>query len=465
MRLTACILVLSLCLPVAGKLTAGEVLTLDDCIEIALQKRASIIAARGAENLAKWDKTAALGAFLPRISASYDYSKSKSMNGDYETFVPTAFDEFTWDALHNGDSVVPVMMTQPTAYELRTIDLDDQDRTGKSLRFSANMPLVDFTTWFDLAAAGADKDRAHLNVIASEQDMILSVKVAYYLYLAVSEKIAVDQQAVERSQEQLKLNESKYELGSASKSDVLKQKVLVGNDRLALLASENAVTTRRADLAYTVGLDPNADIDFSTDFVARTYDGTLAEAMAYGLTHQPDLLAASKSVDAAGHSLKSRWAGYLPTLNGFASYSFSDGTSGDTVTFNSSSQSRTYGFSVSWNIFDGFWRERQVSAGKVMVNNARASMADQKNLTSSTIKSAYLDIDRLNEQKTVAQENVDAASEDLKITQEKYNLGAATILEMLDAQVSVKGAQVSLIQADFDLNTAVARLENAMGKM
>jgi len=94
-----------------------------------------------------------------------------------------------------------------------------------------------------------------------------------------------------------------------------------------------------------------------------------------------------------------------------------------------------------------------------------ASLADTKNLVISEVKTAYLEIEQYKEKKSVAEENVDAAEEDLKITQEKYNLGAATILDLLDAQVSLKEAQVSVIQADFDLNLAVAKLENAMGKM
>ena len=92
-------------------------------------------------------------------------------------------------------------------------------------------------------------------------------------------------------------------------------------------------------------------------------------------------------------------------------------------------------------------------------------MADQRNLVASQIKTAYLNIQQLKEQKNVSQSNVDASTEDLKITQEKYNLGAATILDLLNAQVSLKQAQVTLIQADFDLNLAISRLENAMGKM
>jgi outer membrane protein TolC len=120
---------------------------------------------------------------------------------------------------------------------------------------------------------------------------------------------------------------------------------------------------------------------------------------------------------------------------------------------------------LSWGIFDGFSREQQVTANRVSFNNARAAANDARNLTASEIKSAFFEIEQLREQKRVSQENVDAATEDLKITQEKYNLGAATILDLLNAQVSLKQAQVSLIQADFDLNLAVAKLENAMGKM
>ena len=84
--------------------------------------------------------------------------------------------------------------------------------------------------------------------------------------------------------------------------------------------------------------------------------------------------------------------------------------------------------------------------------------------TVSEVKIAYTDIEQVKQQREVSTENVKAAEEDLRITQEKYNLGSATILDLLDAQVSVKQAQVQLIQAEFDLNLAVAKLEKAMGK-
>lgn len=410
-------------------------LTLDDCIELALQKRASIVAARGAESLAKAGQRNALGAFLPRISASYDYYESRQRD----------------------------LTTQVEGFP--EVQKPDQDGQGSSMSLSGNMTLFDLSNFFNYASARADRAGARLDVIKSEQDLIYAVKLAYYAYLANVENVQVKEQAVAKSDELLKLANSRYELGASSLSDVLKQKVQWGNDKLAFLRARNAVVTSKANLAFTIGIDPKDEVEYSTDYTVRELGGSLDEALQFGLTHEPGLLAAQKRVDAARHSTRAGYANYLPTLGGYARYTISDGSSGDTLLYTSSSKTTTYGLSVSWSIFDGFNREGYVTSAKVGLNNARAGLADTRNYLVQAIKSAYFEIEQQKQVKSVAAENVDAAQEDLKITQEKYNLGAATILDLLDAQVSLKQAQVSLIEADFDLNLAIAQLENAMGKM
>lgn len=409
-------------------------MTLDDCIELALANRAAIIRARGAEQIAAAGKLSALGAFLPTVRASYSYSKGK------ETSIEPA------DTI-NGEVI------------------DEQD-IGPSKRWSisGDMALIDVSNWFNYASAAANRARAELDVMASEQDMIYSVKTSYYAYLATVENLTVQEEAVKRAEEQLKLIQSRFDLGSASLSDVLKQKVQYGNDRLGLLRAQNSVTNTKADLAYTIGLDPQKEHNFSQDYSVRAYDGSLNDAITFGLENNPGLLAAEQSLSSASSGVKAAWADYLPTLSLNANYQKFNGTQAYPVAFDYSSNSYSYGFSIGWNIFDGFNREYSLTSAKVSRNNARADLADARNATVSNIKTAYLDIEQLKQQKQVSQENVDAAEEDLKITQEKYNLGAATILDLLDAQVSLKEAQVGLIQADFDLNLAIAKLESALGK-
>lgn len=470
MRLFVSLSLFLLGMMVVQSTKAAELLTLDDCIELALKNRASVIAAKGREQLAGAKKRAALGSFLPRVDATYRYSETRSRDIKSDIEIP--------DVIYYADSVEIfdadadtslgfIVGASPSVVssQIMEVDLPDQDRSNKNLDISARMSLFDLSNFFDYAESKANLSKAKLDVIGSEQDLIYAVKVSYYYYLAAVKNVEVQDQAVERSTEQLKLIQSKYDLGSASKSDVLKQKVQMGNDRLSLLSAQNDVNNGKASLAYTIGLDPNSDVEFSMDYSVREFSGTLQEAIAYGLEYNPRLLSSEKSVDLYRHSVRSRWAKYLPNLSGFGSLTFSDGTQGDTAIFNFSDRSTTFGLQANWNIFDGFSREYNLTIAKVNFNIARAEYADMRNSTSQSIKSKYLDIERLNEKQIVSQENVAAADEDLKITQEKYSLGAATILDLLDAQVSLKRAQVSLIEADFDLNLAISNLENAMGKI
>ena len=50
------------------------------------------------------------------------------------------------------------------------------------------------------------------------------------------------------------------------------------------------------------------------------------------------------------------------------------------------------------------------------------------------------------------------------MVQEKYNLGSASILELLDAEVSFKEAESDGVQAFYDYNLAIAKFEKAIGK-
>ncbi len=390
-------------------------LTLDDCINLALKNRQSIIRARGAEELAKMGKWSALGAFLPTVAASYDYDRT-DVDGNVTS-------------TRGGD-------------------------IGAAIRVNNIVRSV-----LGVSSASSDLAAAKLDVIASEQDMIYAVKTAYYGYLADMQNVSVLEEAVKRSEEQLKLIQSKFDLGSASKSDVLKQKVQSGNDRLELLRAQNSVTNAKSELAYTIGVDPHGDWEFSSKYTIRTFEGTLDSAIAYGLSHRPSVLAIEKNLNSAKIGFLAAKTDYLPTLRVNASWDrvMPDQGANSTV--------KSYGYGATWTIFDGFNREQGYVAAKVARNNALAALAESRNRMISDVTATYLQINQLKEQKSVAEENVSAATEDLKITQEKYNLGAATILDLLDAQVSLKRAEVSRISADFDLNLAISKLELSMGKL
>jgi outer membrane protein len=228
MKQVVVLLTIVLTLGLLSSIVEAKELTLDDCINLALQNRAAIIRARGAESQAGAAKRSALGAFLPNVRAAYSYSKGKQMDINPprttqigETISADSIPVIDWE---EGDTLYAVYPVGNPIYST----YDEQDEgPSKSWYVGANMDVINVSNWFNFAAAGAAKASAKLDVLASEQDLITAVKVAYYAYLAAVENVAVQEDAVKRADEQLKLIESRFELGSASKSDVLRQKVRI----------------------------------------------------------------------------------------------------------------------------------------------------------------------------------------------------------------------------------------------
>jgi outer membrane protein TolC len=196
--------------------------------------------------------------------------------------------------------------------------------------------------------------------------------------------------------------------------------------------------------------------------------------MEFGMTYNQALneaLSDNPAYRKAGFDLAKakadRWlarTSFLPSL----SFNVSHSTSVDDRDnlFNLKKDDASYNFSVSlsFNIFNGLGDAANLVSANKSVSTYRENLDNQKNTVGLEIKQAYLDVQQNTEKLKVNEESVAAAQEDLNIVREKYNLGAATIIEVLDAEVSFKQAQTNQVQAQFDYHLAISRLENIMGR-
>jgi outer membrane protein TolC len=174
-------------------------------------------------------------------------------------------------------------------------------------------------------------------------------------------------------------------------------------------------------------------------------------------------LASAKEMSAARYDVRSAWGQYLPSITVSLSKSYSNSFWREVKEFDKHDGSWSIGTTVSLPIFSNFSRKVSMSQAKVALNNARANYYYNQNDVTRAIKEAYRNMIRAGEMLAVASETEESAREDMSLTQEKYNLGAATILELLDARVSLIRAQNDKIKSEFDYNMAVATLENTTG--
>jgi len=408
---------------------SAETLTLDQCIELALQNHPNVISSRGNVKTANAGVWNAAGKFLPSVSVGGDVRESHG-----------------W--LFDRDSTV----------NFKTF--------GKSYSLGASARWTLFNggqNIFNYLGAKANKAYSQYMSEMTQQDLILEVKRQYFNYLAAIQTKEMREESVKHGEEGLKLAESKFEVGSASKSDVLKAKVQYGLDKISFIDAENAIENTRSYLTWLIGLDINSNADFSPDYSTKEYNGGVNDALNSGLSSYPGLLAAKNSLIQAKHNVKSAWGKFLPSITVSWNKSFDNDKWSEAKEFNKYDGSWTIGTTISLPIFENFSRKYALSSAKASLNNARASFYYEKNNVTRQIEEAFRNMTRAKEMLAVAGETEASAREDMSLTQEKYNLGAATILELLDSRVSLIRAQNDKIQSEFDYNISVATLENAMG--
>jgi outer membrane protein len=178
----------------------------------------------------------------------------------------------------------------------------------------------------------------------------------------------------------------------------------------------------------------------------------------------PTIRAAQASMSSARASQKSAKAAYLPTL----SAGFTFGGAGTQALYglngNPYAYTRGVSFSINYPIFNRFQRENQVASAQINYENAQAQMKDARLAAQQNVVTYIASMRNAEETMRVQQTNVRASEEDLRISQQRYALGAGTFLDVLTAQNALVGARQTLIQARLNYRNARAQLEAAIGR-
>lgn len=440
---------------------AGEVLSLDQCIQMAIEKDPQLIQSRNAvssANAAVWNQA---GQFLPSASVSYSSTEINSGPESQRTRPATITTAFVGEIV--GDSVYLTPIFRDTL--LTSGNPNDVKYKTHSAGISLNYTLFNgFQNVWNYMGSRSSKRQAEHDLTTVKSNIIFNVKTSYYLVLKAKRDLEVAQEAVKRTQELLKLFEEKYELGSASLSEVLKQKVQFGNDRLTEVRVTNNVKIYYDNLAVAIGMDPQVEFEIREIELRKESVDDLSTLIVDAKRWHPSILAARASTDAAKYDVRSAWGTYLPTLSLGYSYGWQKDHFSDIIKGGPFDHSASLRLSLNYTIFDGFGRERNLSRARLTQNNSKANLFYVQNQVIRNIEDAYLSINLSEETLSVTEETELAAKEDFDLVQEKYNLGAAALWELLDAQVSLKEAQFNKVKAEFDYNLALALLQNAIGE-
>jgi len=182
------------------------------------------------------------------------------------------------------------------------------------------------------------------------------------------------------------------------------------------------------------------------------------------LENAPVVEQAESQARAARAQVWSARAQYWPSL--IVSYSNNrQGVGSPTFPlFNTYPETFSWRFGVSWTLLNGFTREANQVSASVNRDVAEARAADTRRQVNALITQQLASLSTAVEQINIARDNLAAATEDLRVQNERYRVGAATILDLLTSQSALTQAEVNVVQTRFNYLIARAQVEAVLGR-
>ncbi len=433
------ILVFSL---LAAGLTAQEkALTLEECVGIALEHNPDIIRGSFTVKMAGRDVTVALSNFLPRISAGLGYSHSVLGPSSDTRIDPT--------------TGIPVPL-QP--YEIKSWSSNAQLSASYSI-FNGGYNIYNYKQSRLL------KEQARYSFDDTRQTIIYMVKERYYNLLKAEKLLNLAEETLKSADESYKKAQILFQVGKVPKSDVLKAKVQLETDRLSLIEAQNGLAVARASLNYILGRDVENDIKVVDNLNVPEMEIGYEDAKKNALANHPSLKSNQFGLKAAQAGVGMAVSQFLPKLNAYAAYSWRNEDFNQIDSFFDKDYNWYASISLSIPVFQGFSRTALVSKAKLARSSNREALEQAQRDIDLEVKQAYLQKEQAKKKIVVTESALQAAEEDLKLNKEKYSLGAGTMLDLINAQVSYFSAQSDRIQALYDYKYAIARLQKAMGML
>jgi multidrug efflux system outer membrane protein len=318
------------------------------------------------------------------------------------------------------------------------------------------------------------KNAALQNYLASEEahraaTVILIAQVAdtYLIIRELDERIILARQAIASREKSFHIFTRRFEVGSTSRLDLIQVETLLRQAQ-ALAAQ---LEQERAIQAHALTLLAGAPVDLAVTQERFNDQGMLQELRAGMpsdlLLRRPDIIAAEHQLRAAHANIAAARAAFFPrvTLTGSAGTTSLDlaGLFSTPGLFSSGTGSWNFMPSISLPIFDGGRNMSNLNLAEVRRTIAVANYE-------KTIQTAFRDVSDalsaqqwLTEQARIQKATFTAQSERARLATLRYDNGAASFLEVLDAQREVLSGEQQLVQIRRALLSSRVRLYAALG--
>ncbi len=341
---------------------AQQPLTLEDCVQLALEKNATINVTRNLNEGADEDVTGSYGGILPRVDLSANIGRYEAGPREVEQDVPTGV---------NPDGTVN--------YERKVITQSGFVTNSNTFGVNLNQNIFDGGEWWNaIGYAKTQKEASDYNLKSVVNNIILTVQQRYFDVLKERKLLEVNQFAVQRSQDQMNKTQKMFELGAVAKVDVYRSQVNLGNDKIQLLLQQNAVLQAEQNLNLVMGRNPKEPVIISPDYSIKAKYGDVEELIEQTLQYNPQLRKNELDWESSDIMVSRAYSVLWPQIGG--SFRYSRANEGLERVYSGWDKNWTisYGVGLSLNLFNGFQDKVQIQKSKINEKNARENYEQTK---------------------------------------------------------------------------------------
>jgi outer membrane protein len=427
--------------------TFGQnVLTLEQAINIALKRNTTLQKSINSIQSSESNYKASLGALLPTINADGVWNWTNSIQAG------------------SSESIGGFVFNVPSS--------SNQTRTY-SAGVGANWTLFDGLSNIENISQSKDAlESAKMQLENLKQDIVFQTVTLYYAVTDDQQLLKVQEDNVVWNKKSLETIEERNKLGAVTIADVYQQQVQEGNAELSQIQAENNLETAKSNLLYYLGIDVLSSYSYSDSLTDKEQDilksdlsskfGDLSDLAQSALSHRSDYKGALLAYDAAKSGVASAIGGYFPSITTYnTGYNFYANNLSDL------SKSKTFSLGLSLNIpiFNGFSTDNSVQAAEVAEMNSKVDMDDLERTIKQNLQTTYLAVLAAQKSLDVNKRNVLAADEALKIKQEEYSLGSATLLDVLTANSNDTMAKTNYINSEFQYIVLNTQMKFYLGEL
>ena len=425
-----------------------RIITIDDAIAIALENNYALKQAKNELDLADDLIFSEKADFLPSVSAS--------MNGSRTTGQQFIFDRFS-------EGLDPF------------VDISSQSISG-GMNASINL-FTGFNNILTLKSSQSNKESREQQYERAKELVIFNTATRYLQVLLDKELLAIAKQNLETSTTQLEQVQAQVELGARPMVDLFNQEAQVANDELVVTQRENTQSLNSLLLIRQLEIDPLGTYDFIVPDLTLNdlpwMDLNLKTLVDEALSIRSDILSAEASILSLRYQTQVTKNSLLPTLRASASLSsrYSDQYSiaGSEVSFSDQffdqQVNRSLGLSFSVPLFNNWNRMYSIQSSQVQLKNAELNLDNSKMQVIQEVTQAYNDYSSYVKQLDASEKSLVASERAFQTQQERYNLGASTLIELTQAQSAFVSAQSSYTQALYNLIFQEKLLDFYLGKL